>query len=100
MSSAPFNLDPALIQRLRDLAARENRPVEDVVRDAVERYERNGTTVSSNGQAAPTSDSQAAPPQQYETAYEAFKAAGAIGCFSGPGDASTNKKYFEGFGRE
>ncbi len=29
---------------------------------------------------------------------DAMKAAGAWGCFSGPGDLSTNPKYMEGFG--
>lgn len=32
------------------------------------------------------------------TAYEAFAAVGAIGCFEGPPDLSTNPKYMEGFG--
>ena len=32
------------------------------------------------------------------TAYEAFAAVGAIGCFDGPPDLSTNPKYMEGFG--
>lgn len=29
---------------------------------------------------------------------EAFEAVGAIGCFEGPADLSTNPKYMEGFG--
>ena len=32
------------------------------------------------------------------TAYEAFVAVGAIGCFEGPPDLSTNQKYMDGFG--
>ncbi len=35
---------------------------------------------------------------QPRTAYEAFAAVGAIGCFEGPPDLSTNPKYMEGFG--
>jgi len=32
------------------------------------------------------------------TAYEAFAAVGAVGCFDGPSDLSTNPRHMEGFG--
>jgi hypothetical protein len=35
---------------------------------------------------------------QPRSAYDAFAAVGAIGCFDGPPDLSTNPKYMEGFG--
>ncbi len=34
-----------------------------------------------------------------KSAYEILKEIGAIGCIEGPGDKSTNPKYFDDFGR-
>ena len=35
-----------------------------------------------------------------ESVFDAFDRYGLIGCVEGPGDKSTNPKYFEGFGRD
>ncbi len=38
------------------------------------------------------------PADRPRTAYEAFAAVDAIGCFEGPADLSTNPRHREGFG--
>jgi predicted metal-dependent peptidase len=78
--------DEALQQRISDFARRHGRSENDVMREAMEEYlDRHRSRSSSNGAKTP---------------YEVAKERGLIGCLEGPGDLSTNPKYFEGFGRE
>lgn len=75
-------------RRIEAFARQHGSTPADVVREAFEEY-----VIKRNG------------PQKEvaveESAYEAFKRAGLIGCVKGgPSDLSTNQKYMEGFGRD
>lgn len=67
-------------KELRRRATLRGRPESELMREALEKY---------LAEPAPKS------------AYDLAKAAGMIGCAKGlPPDLSTNKKYFEGFGKD
>ena len=85
---AQIELTPEQKERLAALAERTGRPYADIVDEwlaSVSLSQENGEHQSG---------------QTPRTAYEAFAAVGAIGCFSGPSDLSTNPKYLEGFGAD
>ena len=76
-----MRIDPALEKRLADYAAERNKNPSAVIREALERF-------------LPPVD------EQQETAYDIFQRVGFIGSVEeSPGDLSTNKKHFEGFGK-
>ena len=82
-----LSLDADLERRIEAFARATESTPSDVVRKAFEEYEANH-----NGARAGAAD---------ESAYEAFKRAGIIGCVKGgPSDLSTNPKYLEGLGRD
>ncbi len=85
--TVPIQLDPELRRRIEDLARQTGRRPDELIRDAIDRYalDRDG----GNG-------SRSARPRLYD----ALEREGLIGCIDGPGDKSTNPKYFEGLGRE
>ena len=80
-----FLLDADLERRIESFAHATKSTPGDVIRRAFEEYEANH-----NGSIEDAAD---------ESAFEAFKRAGIIGCVKGgPADLSTNPKYSEGFG--
>ena len=85
---AQIELTPEQKERLAALAERTGRPYADIVDDWL-------SNVS-----LPEEDGVHQSEKSSQTAYEAFAALGAIGCFGGPSDLSTNPKYLEGFGAD
>lgn len=88
-----MEIDPAQIELtaqqkelLAALAERTGRPYTDLL----DKWLADAAAAEQNGEIVPE--------QKPRTAYEAFAAVGAIGCYSGPPDLSTNPKYMEGFG--
>jgi hypothetical protein len=87
-------IDPAQIEltdqqkeRLAAIAERAGRPYSELLDEWL-----SGIPIpEENGEPDPTKP-------RPKNLYEAFAAVGAIGCFSGPPDLSTNPKYMEGFG--
>jgi predicted DNA-binding protein len=75
-----IRISESLVRRLKKHASMKRRSESALVREALENYLGDAPTPSS--------------------AYEVARATGLIGCVSpGPSDLSTNRKYFEGFGK-
>jgi predicted DNA-binding protein len=75
-----IRISESLVRRLKKHASTKRRPESALVREALEKYLADAPTPSS--------------------AYEIARATGLIGCVSrAPSDLSTNRKYFEGFGK-
>jgi predicted transcriptional regulator len=85
--TVPIELDAELKRRIDDLARQSGRSPDDVIREALDRY-----SGKRNGGDSPNADG--------ESLYDALDRAGLIGCIEGPGDKSTDPKYFESFGRD
>lgn len=85
---ATIELTPLQKERLAAIAERTGKDYSRVVDDLLATVPL--TPTEENG-----SSEEIAQPR---TAYEAFADVGAIGCFEGPPDLSTNPKYMEGFG--
>lgn len=85
---AEIVLTPEQKRRLAALADRVGRPYADIVDEWL-------SSVS-----LPEDNDEEPSGQSTRTAFEAFAAVGAVGCFSGPSDLSTNPKYMEGFGSD
>jgi predicted DNA-binding protein len=76
-----IRISPNLEHRLRQEAARNGKSESQLVRDALEDY------LATSG--------------KRETCYELARRIGVLGCVkNAPADLSTNRKYFEGFGRQ
>ena len=85
-------IDHELRQRVAQLARMQGTSEADVVRQALDAY-----CATQAGQGPASRDES----HDGETWYDRFERAGLIGCIKdGPGDMSTNPKYFEGFGRD
>ena len=83
-----LSLDADLELRIEAFARATKSSPSDVVRKAFEEY-----AATHNGSREDTAAD--------ESAYEAFRRAGVIGCVKGgPSDLSTDPKYMEGFGRD
>ncbi|HLG96431.1 MAG TPA: CopG family transcriptional regulator [Bryobacteraceae bacterium] len=79
-SRVTVRLSAELRNRLREEARRTGRRESDLIRDAVDKHLKK---------------------KRERSSYEVFKRAGLIGCIKdGPSDLATNKKYFEGFGKD
>ena len=75
-----IRISESLVRRLKKHASMKRRSESALVREALENYLGDAPTPSS--------------------AYEVARATGLIGCVSrGSSDLSTNRKYFEGFGK-
>ncbi len=75
-----IRVSESLVKRLKKQAEMKRRSESALVREALEKYLLDSPTPSS--------------------AYDLAKAAGLIGCVRGaPSDLSTNRKHFEGFGK-
>jgi len=75
-----IRISESLVKRLKKQAGTRGRSESALVREALENY---------LGEAQPSS-----------SAYDLAREAGLIGCVRrGPSDLSTNRKYFEGFGK-
>jgi predicted DNA-binding protein len=75
-----IRISESLVRRLKKRASMKRRSESALVREALENYLGDAPTPSS--------------------AYEVARATDLIGCVSrGPSDLSTNRKYFEGFGK-
>lgn len=80
-----IHLTPDQGSRIRELARRSGRPEAELVREALERY------LAARAEAEPGGS---------ETCYDIAERLGLVGGLPDlPADLSTNKDYFEGFGR-